>query len=568
MPQFFALAPLYDHLVTRQVDIRSLDNDGTLGDATVATIFTAIDVELWARRFLGDLDRFLAPSTSARTGGLLGLSAVLAHVIESKRNITSGIADQLQGVFAGPVYQKGLQDARDTLALLLNGSLIKGYDIPVMGPFAEAADPEPSGKPVPLRIHPAPPTIVEQTTSPTFDVPDELQQLSQWTYKLTLAHECAQQDMVEVTTQFNLSSRVSQQSPSPIGVDLFNVLAQYMAVADKLWMLLDKAPHVNAVNTFADLAATIAGHWTARLPHNESDDVTDGGFLPRSSPTFGLRVRYSENGKFIESMSLARDPSQPGSGDRWPEVEVMLPDGLSAPFMAQPSDASSHTVGYLPKSGIKAPAFARQTLQLTWSALGVSAFQNVCGRLSVVRNEDLLAKLPTNPVFLLKTAGALASSVVPLIERNHPQEITGANLQVALEGAIRTLFPPESLLPNTRATWRMDYSYELARSDTPSGDHSPIRARVPVTLYPDGPLTGAAQMLAKAGEGWIDTFQPAFDGGSWILSVTLHSALDPDAAPLFAAELFYPITRPPINGEDGASERPGLARKPLRPRQG
>jgi hypothetical protein len=541
MPQFFALAPLYDHLVTRQVDIRSLGDDGTLGDATVATIFTTIDVELWARRFLGDLDRFLAPTTSARIGGLLGLSAVLARVIESKRNVASGIVDQLQGVFAGPLDQEALQDARDTLAQLLDDSLIKGYDIPAMGSFAEAADPEPPRKPVPLRIHPAAPTIVEQTTSPTFDVPDELQQLSQWTYKLAFTHECARQDRVEVTTEFNLSSRLSRQSPSSIGVDLFNSLAQYMAVADKLWMLLDKSPHVNAVNTFADLVAAIAGHWTTRLPNNESDQVPDGGLLALSSHTFGLRVMYSENGQLIESVSLAQDPSQPGSGDRWPEVEVLLPDGLSVSFTAQPSDASSHTVGYLPESGIKPPAFARQTLQLSWNALGVSAFQNARGHLSVVRNEDLLAKLPTNPVFVLKTAGAPASSVVPLIERSRPQEIAGANLQAALEGAIRTLFPPESLLANTRATWRMDYSYELARGDAPSGDYSPIRARVPVTLYPDGPLTGAAQVLAMAGEGWIDTFQPAFDGGCWMLSVTLHSALESDVSPLFTAELVYRI---------------------------
>jgi hypothetical protein len=543
MPQFFALAPLYDHLVTHQVDIKSLGDDGTLGDATVATIFTSIDVELWARRFLGDLDRFLAPTTSARIGGLLGLSAVLARVIESKRNVASGIVDQLQGVFAGPVDQEGLQVARDALAQLLSGNLIAGYDVPVMGSFTEAADSKPPRKPVPLRIHPAAPTIVEQTTSPTFDEPDELQQLSLWTYKLTFAHECAQQDLVEVNTEFNLSSRFSQQSPSSIGIDLFNSLAQYMAVADKLWMLLDKAPHVNAVNTFADLAAAIAGHWTARLPHHQSDDVPDGGFLARSSCTLGLRVVYSENGKLIESVSLTQDPSQRWSGDRWPEVEVVFPDGLSAPFMAQPSDALSHTSDYLPRNGIKVPAFARQTLQLTWKALGISEFQSARGRLSVVRNEDLLAKVPTNPVFLLKTTGPVASSVVPLIERNQPQEIAGANLQAALEGAIRALFPPESLLANTRATWRMDYSYELARSDTPSGDYSPIRARVPVTLYPDGPLTGAPQVLAKAGEGWIDTFQPAFDGGSWILSVTLHSALESDAHPLFTAELVYRIKK-------------------------
>ncbi|WP_250626862.1 hypothetical protein [Pinirhizobacter soli] len=555
MPQFFALAPLYDHLVTRQVDIKSLGDDGTLGDATVPTIFTAIDVELWARRFLGDMDRFLAPSASARIKGLLGLSAVLAHVIDSKRNIASGIADQLQGVFdysvdetdPDPLYQKGLQDARNTLAQLLNGSLIKAYDIPVIGQYATAADPVP----VPFRIHPLPPTIVDQAILPTFDSTDVLQQLSLWSYKLTFAHECAHQDMVRITTQFNRSSRVSQQSPSQIGVDLFNTLAQYMAVADKLWMLLDKASPVNAVKTFADLVATIANHWTIRLSHSESGHRPDGSFAAQASRTFGFRVTYSENGKLIESVSLTRDPSQPGSGDTWPAVEVMLPDGVSVPLIAQPSDAPSHTIGYLPKNGTEAPAFARQTLQLTWHGLEVAAFQNARACLSIVRNEDLLhdpshpenTKLRTNPVFLLKAGEVVGNSIVPLIERYHQQEIKGATLLAALDDAIQTLFPPDRLVANTRATWQLDYSYELARSDTPLGDYSPIRARVPVTLYPDGPLAGAAQVLAKAGEGWIDNFQPAFDGGSWILSVTLHSALESAERPLFTAELFYPIKK-------------------------
>lgn len=553
MPQFFALAPLYANLATRQVDIRSLGDDGRLSDAAVPTIFTSVDVELWARRFLGDLDRFLAPSTLARAKGLLGLSAVLADVIESKRNITSGIVDQLRGVFHYPVdeaepdppCQKAWQDARDTLAALLNASLVVGYDIPVVGQGATAGDPVP----VPLRLQPKCPTITEQTTSPSFESTEVLKRLSQWSYKLAFAHECAPQDTVRISTEFNLSSQLSKPGPMSIGVDLFNMLAQYMAVADKLWMLLDKASNVNAVKTFADLVAAIARQWTHRLPQDEDAHRPDGCSVAQVSYVFGLRVKYSENGKFIQSVSVTGSPSPAGAGDRWPEVEVMRPDGSSVPFVARPLDASNNAISYMPKDGMEAPASAQQTIQLTWSGLEVAALQNARAHLSVVRNEDILhgisrpetAMPPTNPVFLLRTVESSASSVAPMIERDHQQEINGATLQAALEDAIQALFPKGSVLPNTRATWQLDYSYELARSDIPLGDHSPMRAQVPVTLYPDGPLNGSAQVLADAGETWINTFQPAFDGGCWILRVTLHSALESNAHPLFVAELFYRI---------------------------
>ncbi len=584
LPRCFALAPLYDHLVTRQVDIKSLNDDGTLGDAVVSAVFTAIDVEGWARRFLGDLDRFLAASTSSGPGGQSALSAMLAKAIDSKRTIASAIAEQLQGVLdhaayetaPDPDYQKGLQVARDTLRQQLHVSLLKGYDIPVMiqqdtsstTPRAEA---EPATRtdthlgaprvPVPLRIYPAPPSIGEQTASPTFDSPHGLQQLSLWTYKLTLAHEFAAQDTAGITTEFNLSGRLPQRRASAPGVDLFSIMAQYMAVADKLWKLLsaglapqsgEETSHVNATRTFADLAAAVAGHWSIRLPQDQSDSVPESDCVAGTSHTFAVRVAYSQHGAGIESVSFTREQPQVDAGNMWPEVEVLLPDGFGVAFLAQPSDPSSLTAVYVPKKGLEVPAFAQQIFQLRWSGLNVSAFQNARSRLSVVRNEDLLydplhpeiATPPTNPVFLLKTAEVVAnSSVAPLIEGNHEREITGANLQAALEDAIQTLFPSNGLVANTRATWRLDYSYELARSDTSLGDHSPSRARVPVALLPDAPLAGIAQALANEGQRWIDTHQPAVDGGIWILGVVLHSGLESGAHPLFKADLFYRISK-------------------------
>jgi hypothetical protein len=75
------------------------------------------------------------------------------------------------------------------------------------------------------------------------------------------------------------------------------------------------------------------------------------------------------------------------------------------------------------------------------------------------------------------------------------------------------------------------------------GDISLGRARVPVVLSPGGPLTGVVRALAEAGQRWIDTFQPAFDGGGWMLGVVLYSGLESAARPLFSADLFYRIKK-------------------------
>jgi hypothetical protein len=406
---------------------------------------------------------------------------------------------------------------------------------------------------VPLRTHPSPPVIGEQTASPTFDSPNDLERLSLWSYRLAFSHELASQDTLGITTEFNRLSQPLQQRASPTGVDLFSVIAQYMAVAEKLWMLLDDKSHevtsfVNAAKTFVDLSVSIADRWSIRSPQNMSERVQGSNSVAEAIDNLGVRVTYSANGEFIESVSLIRDQSQLGPHNRWPEVEALLPDGVNVSFLVQQSDPLN--VVFVPKNGMAVPAYARQSLQLTWSGLNVSAFQNARSHLFVARNEDLLydpshpenAKQPTNPVFLLKTSQVTAnSSVAPLIERNHPQDIGGATLQEALESAIGTLFPSNGLVENTRTTWRLDYSYELARSDASLRDNSPHRARVPVVFYPDASMAGIAQALADAGQNWIDTYLPEPDGGGWMLSVIMYSGLESDAHPLFSADLFYPL---------------------------
>lgn len=665
MPRFFALAPLYDHLVTRQVEIKQLKDDGTLDTAGVATNFMAIDAEPWAQRFLSDMDRFLGGPMATELYSIDALRSTLTGAIGSKSTIADGISQQLQLVFdysayktsPDPGYQKGLTVARDALKQQLYVSLLNAYDTSVVAQydtesttpwskdttppvslygqarltgtvtpvtfaasktsfdpakafvsfFATVADPErhswvrgtldyayshaefaitssgvPTGyqasnwlsflplqnqaakpealkktnpgdllAPVPLRTYPLLPSIREQTADATYERPSGLSQLALWTYRLTCSHQFAAQDGVRIVTDFNLAPSV-QPRAAPPPVDLFSALAQYMAVADKLWTLLgapaQQSPSdtfVNAAKTFADLAASIAGLWNLRLAQDESSRAPEDSYTVGASYAFNARVTYSEDGKSIESFSLTREQDQPGPSQTWPTVEVMVADGTYVPLKIRPPVTPGATTVYAPELGITIPAHDQQTFRLAWKDIGIAAFQNARARMLAVRNKDLLYDpdrpqnpvLPTSGAFLFKTAEVTATSIVtPLIERSAPQKITGDDLATALGDAIQTLFPSNGLLQNTTASWGVFYAYELAGGSSPGES---LVSKLPVALYPNQPLASAAQAMADAVQTWTRNHHPATRGGSWLFDVILYSGLETNTRPLFSAELSF-----------------------------
>ncbi|HWX64796.1 MAG TPA: hypothetical protein VNZ27_00075 [Rhodanobacter sp.] len=673
MPRFLALPPLYDHLVTRKLDIKGLNDDGTLNDVAVPTNFMAIDAEPWAQRFLSDLDRFLGGAMATILYTQTGLRDTLSGAIGDKYTIAGAIAEQLQGVFnysaytpaPDPNYQKGVVVARDALRQQLYVNLLKAYDTSVIAQydtqsttpwtggvgvptvslfgqprladtgtavtfaaaktgfdparafvsfFATVADPErhssvrgtleyayshtefdisqagvPTGyeasnwlsfiplqdkvakptalqntnpgallAPVPLRTYPSLPAIREQAASPTYALPDSLAKLPLWTYKLTCTHEFAAQDSVNITADFNLAKPL-QMRAALLTADLFSALAQYVAVADQLWTLMGPltvpgsnigatSPSVNAAKTFGDLVATIASSWHIRLPQQANSTAPEDSYIVGKSFAFDARVTYSENGLLIKSFSLTRQQDQPGPASSWPQVEVILPDGVGVPLQAQVPLTPSATMVYQPVPGTEVPAQNQQTFRLAWNDISVSAYQNARARMLAVRNEDLLYDpahpdnpvLQTSPSFLLKTAEVSATSIVtPLIERDLPQEITGVDLNTALADAVQTLFPAASVLADTTASWGVFYAYELVR-DLGSQNNS-LLSKLPVALYPNQPLAGAAGALAGAVQTWTDDNHPASAGGGWLFSVILYSGLESSARPLFSAELFYRI---------------------------
>ncbi|PTS73133.1 hypothetical protein, partial [Stenotrophomonas sp. HMWF023] len=582
MPRFLALAPLYDHLVTRQTDICALNEDGALAETGVPTHFMAIDAEPWAHRFLADMDRFLGGTIATWLYSTPDLLPALTETLQSKGVLAEAIAEQLQAVFnydgyatpPDPGYVNGLAVACSALTQQLDVSLLRAYDTSVVvqydttsrtpwttgnapvslygqgrlvpdadgrdaaavtfaasktgfdpdaafvGFFATVADPDrhswirgtleyayshtefgitdggvPAGylasnwlsfmpaqdagakpkalegtdpgkllAPIPLRTYPALPSIRDQSAGPTYLVPDSLAQLPLWTYRLTCSHPFAAQDGVLITTEFNLTPP-AQRFARVDTPDLFANLAQYIAVADGIWTLIDDldgkadlAARTNAALTFAVLAGRIAGTWSVRTPQARAGGAGLDA-IATATFAFNARVAYTiepeTQTSLVSSVSLTREQAQPGPGGTWPSLEVMLPDGRAVTLHANASTdagaASSDTRVYVPEAGTSVPAFDTQTLRLSWNDINVSAYQNARARMLAVRNQNLLYDpvRPENPIlatseaFLLKTAEVTATNVVtPLIERGMPQVIAGSTVGAALAAAIDTLFPP------------------------------------------------------------------------------------------------------------------------------
>src|SRR4029434_119490 len=91
-PRVFALRPLSSELVSRRgVLLRTLRADGTLSTEETATDFQGVDLEVWARRLLADLDLFLTASYATGAYQSPGARAALATVLDAKATLARAI---------------------------------------------------------------------------------------------------------------------------------------------------------------------------------------------------------------------------------------------------------------------------------------------------------------------------------------------------------------------------------------------------------------------------------------------------------------------------------------------
>lgn len=141
-PRTFALTPLYSHLVTRpDVSIQLLKSDGTLGDSK-SIAFQSVDVELWARSFLEDVDRFLSGEFVSALYASAEMRPSLTGVLGSKATLQPKIADGMEQVLdlTAQNDSEALLSAQDALEQQLGISLARAYESTVMVQYDSVVD--------------------------------------------------------------------------------------------------------------------------------------------------------------------------------------------------------------------------------------------------------------------------------------------------------------------------------------------------------------------------------------------------------------------------------------------
>jgi hypothetical protein len=313
----FALRPLSTTLVSEHaVEIRKLDpRTGTWG-AGESRNFQDIDLDVWARIWLADMDRIRGAPGPARSIA----PEALDRLREAGRQLACAVSGGLSPILAAretagdSIGSPAWKTARGVLHRRLLAGLAAGYD--TAGVFqCEAlvcfpmdasrtarhralapgsvdsrrihasllSDPAIASMPVPLRLYPAAPTLISQTAEPPRDRPETVADALLWTYSFTCAHPGAAQDQMLLTIEFNRprlvreDSRVGDDAPPQTrdgGDSLFKALAQYVCVRDALWALLaglrDADPDAAAGETllapaldaYAGLAERVAGLWS------------------------------------------------------------------------------------------------------------------------------------------------------------------------------------------------------------------------------------------------------------------------------------------------------------------
>lgn len=140
-PRYFALKPLYRYLVTRTISVSPLTEDGNLGLAQEVSL-QSIDVELWARRFVEDMDRFLSGPYAMAIYNDTTIRDQLTLVMDAKTRLIPLVAAGLNTVLditdAGKI--PATASAVEAFKQQLGVSLSKTYEATVLIQYDSVVD--------------------------------------------------------------------------------------------------------------------------------------------------------------------------------------------------------------------------------------------------------------------------------------------------------------------------------------------------------------------------------------------------------------------------------------------
>lgn len=613
-PQFLAFPAVRPGRVRcGSAGIRPLTPEGQLGPDLVSTTYREVELDVWVRRFLVDLDRFI---DSTADGPILrrlrehrrlrdanpGAGAVvesaaasgpLTPVLDGRDRIANALAGTLGTILDLPAPSAaaesrrtaGLTAAREQVRHRLAfsfqpflGTCIvvqdsPGPGFPLRGAVLEIAEPErhravsadlpwrvdgvPNRParvrvPVPLRTLPSLPCVAGQSAVATHPDSPRLEESALWTYRLTLSHSLAPQDQLEIAIDINIRCQTAGMLDPADESPLFGALAQYHAVAESLWRLLDgngdpvvPAVRDSARQTFVGLAARIAEAW-----EGDSDVLTPRRRLrtdPEPGFQFSIRVCLPEDeiGPSTPGVAClevrAIDSFRPAVLG-WPQIQVTSADGRR--MNLERETVMGARALYRPANDARWPSGDRLQFEFSWPNLNVATHQNAWGRIRVIRNADLLragtgsagrATPRTHPDFV-STTGTLAApaAVVPLIHSSCELPLEGPEVGPAFKAALKILLPdcPADSPAHVSASYRRPM---------PGGVVDYVEE--PVGMSRVVPINQVPTVLSALLQDWMHAGHLPVPGGQWLVGLTVYSAVDAaHQLPLYCGTFRYPGT--------------------------
>lgn len=592
----FSLPPLYTHFINRTEDLARISADGSLADPTTIS-FKGTDADIFLKRFLNDLERFLNIFTIS-AGEMDAIDKEVTKVFEAKKTLVSKIATALNTLI-------DINPASESAALTLAIEALKQYLVInitnayllnsllqfevsqqsnnqsnkyvnfflktdryafqgstkrtltlVQNPHtyqpAVAVSPEIFLKndglgyqiavPTPLNALPKAPYVLKQEAVQTFaDGIQAVNELTVWDYNLAFTVPETAQDEVIVNLQLDAIQHNDPVYPAEFKKDLFSALAQYEYVANELWLILDspvddsKTPSPIYIN-----AVTLFASLTENIVNNWSVRSIARSPAVSSDKSEELKRRFiirsilNESGQ-LSSIYLSRiiDNSEPAIG--WPQLSIQNKSGSFTPLEAE--KLTEHKTLFMVPEEISNPQF----IQLSWVALPYENATNAHAELKVIRNRELISGINTNPAFVLNSDVVNTHPISPAFRFDSPIDITkpDSDFSVELQAFFTKLF---GLAANSKLT-SIELSYLQPSSIDTEGGAGPL-IQTPVALLKLVNLSSTTAIeITRSAQQWLDAQQPSTEAAFWALSLKVYDKNDSDEKVLlFINQLIYRLS--------------------------
>ncbi|MCB0275844.1 MAG: hypothetical protein KDI06_13585, partial [Calditrichaeota bacterium] len=426
--------------------------------------------------------------------------------------------------------------------------------------FAIAGDPllqpmltdDPVRIPVPLRVDPQPPTLVQQSglglplpprTSP-HDIEADIREALRWEYRSRIAHSWSHQDELFLTVTYNQPIGDLSDNAGDPREQLFDALAALrqspttnpdwlkpltaMAVSED-HATVDIGDLDGNLKDFLALVQNIAGAW----PDYDPSGIRSNLLGPAGLTRHDFRVSYDLN-----------DPRSILVGGRWQQgIELIWPEISDA--KSQHAQPGPIVPGQSPDpQGSPEWAWEKRLytfaeipdlseLDFLWQPLNILDVQTADTSAYVVRNDNLVPGKTTNPLFVYQTAEVnYTNPTIPLIEHDHLDPLAaGTTLTASLEAILNPLMQVGTVVD---ALLRLEIGYGFNVAPPAS---QPLMANSRMLLA-DGIRIGSAasagfpQKLASELAAWYRHMRPSTRNGELTIQLFLFANVEGQELPL------------------------------------